>query len=136
MTIEESTSSVATPPPLVATGEESSSTYRGRTRIKRAALHALFRAITADVCGVAPRDVTAELADQNGRLNVGLTVRLSVTSLNEPQRPAEESTNLIEFLRNAQRDIHERATALSQSSIAQISLRLGRATIEHAGRVK
>lgn len=112
---------------------------RGRTRVAPRALDRVAAAVAADALGVDAGQVTVDLTDHHGDL--GLTVRstiraLSLTRVRADPHTVSRTGSILERAATAQDTIRERVSALTGSTIHQVTVRITGISIQEEKRVR
>jgi len=110
-------------------------TTRGRTRITERAMSRLVSAVTADTLGVRPDQVTVDLADASGRLDLSMQAPIRVRPLERGDGPAPMEGTILDRTERAQHDIRNIVTELTGAQISGVTVRLTGAHIRVPKRV-
>ncbi|GAB3122445.1 hypothetical protein HNR05_001288 [Leifsonia psychrotolerans] len=117
-----------------------SSTLVGRNRITARALRAVAAAAVAETLNVAGRAVSADLADDHGKLAVTVRAAIPVVSLAAIQRNPRalelSGGTLLERCERAQRQTKERVEQLTGRRVSRVDIRVTNARIEGEERVR
>jgi hypothetical protein len=107
-------------------------TLHGRNKITSRAVRRVVSAVTAEALEVTASDVSVELADRDGALNVIAKTPIRITPLGLPTR---SSGTLLERLTSAQSTIRDRVLQLTGSSIDRVDLQITGAELRERKRV-
>jgi hypothetical protein len=105
----------------------------GRNRVGAKALRAVATVVTAEAMGVAARDVSVELSDDDGLLGVSAVTAIALRALDGHQR---DSAPALDRAAAAQTTIRDRMLELTGSSVGFVNLRLNTARITSKGRTR
>lgn len=123
-------------PELVTPEATSTELQAGRNRIGAKALRSVATVVTAEAMGVAARDVSIELSDDDGLLGVSAVTAIALPALDSPgsavSAPAAAPTAL-DRAAEAQETVRDRMFELTGSSVGFVNLRLTTARITRKG---
>lgn len=112
----------------------------GRTVVSARAIERVVRAVTADQFGVAPKDVTADLHDEGGRLDLSVRTPIRVVSIGRVQddrRAIERSGgSIIDRANRSESVIVEQVGTITGSTVSKLALRFTEAQIKQERRVR
>jgi hypothetical protein len=108
----------------------SAENHAGRNRIGAKALRSVATVVTAETMGVASRDVSVELSDDDGLLGVSAVTAIALPALDAPQR---DTAPALDRAADAQERIRDRMLELTGSSVGFVNLRLNNARITRKG---
>ncbi|MCT9870448.1 hypothetical protein [Paenarthrobacter aurescens] len=124
----------------VAEAVESTSSLAGHNRISTQALTSLARAAAAEALGVAPGDIRADWADDDGLLALSIVAPISIPALNEvlrnPQRVQGFGGSIWDRAVAAKASVLETLTRLSGSQLSRVDIRISGAHVSEGGRVQ
>jgi hypothetical protein len=113
---------------------------RGRNTVTSRAVGRVVSAVTAEAFGVTPRDVRADLADQDGLLAVHVRTPVRIVPLDrirtKPAVTESDGGTLLEQAAAAQVVIRDRVSELTGASIARVVVELTGIDIREERRVR
>lgn len=113
---------------------------RGRTVITARAIERIVRAVTADQFDVQAKAVSADMTDQDGRLDLAIKTPIRVVSIARVQddgRSVERSGgSIVERAQRSEAAIIQQVGALTGSDVSSLSLRFTGAEIRQERRVR
>lgn len=112
----------------------------GRTVISARAIERVVRAVTADQFGVAAADVSADLTDEAGRLDLSVRTPIRVVPIGRVQddrRAIERSGgSIIDRANRSEAVIVEQVGSITGSAVSKLALRFTEARIKQERRVR
>lgn len=113
---------------------------RGRTRITARALDRVVGAVAAERLGADRRGLSTEVDDAGGDLSVTVRTRLRVPSLDTVRDDSgvvsRRGGTVVERTTRAQREIRERVSAITGSTVARVVVEVTGAEIATPRRVR
>ena len=107
---------------------------RGHTRITDRAMTRLVAAVAADALGLRPNQVSVDVADAGGRLDLTVRVPSRALPVGHGRTDPPADGTVPEPTERAQHDIRGTVTALTGAEIAGVTVRLTGARIRLPGR--
>jgi len=108
---------------------------RGRTRVTARAMTRVVSAVAAESLGVKPSQVSVDLADAAGRLDLTVRTPIRVLPLDQVETAAPVDGTILDRTERAQHDIRGTVAALTGADIAGVTVRLTGARIRRSKRV-
>jgi len=107
----------------------------GRNRIGAKALRSVATVVTAEAMGVAARDVSVELSDDDGLLGVSAVTAIALSALDSSGTAAAPAAGptALDRAAEAQETVRDRMFELTGSSVGFVNLRLNTARITRKG---
>lgn len=113
---------------------------RGRTVITARAIEKVVRAVTADQFGVEARRVSADMTDDDGRLDLAVRTPIRVVSIgrlqDDPQSVTRSGGSITDRADRAERTIVDQVTTITGSTVSKLALRFTTADIRQERRVR
>ncbi|MBW4042569.1 MAG: hypothetical protein HIU86_10655 [Acidobacteria bacterium] len=112
----------------------------GRTVITARAIERIVRAVTADQFGVATKSVSADLTDEDGRLDLAVRTPIRVVSIGRVQDDGQaverSGGSIIDRANRSEAVIIERVGTITGSTVSKLALRFTGAEIKRERRVR
>lgn len=102
---------------------------RGRTLVTARAMTRVVSAVAAESLGVKPSQVSVDLADAAGRLDLTVRTPRRVLPLDQVETVAPADGAVLDLTERAQRDIRGSVATLTGADIAGVTVRLTGAKI-------
>lgn len=113
---------------------------RGRTVVTARAIERVVRAVTADQFGVAAKQVTADLTDEGGRLDLAVRTPIRVVSIgrvqDDPGSIGRSGGTIVERAARSEAAIIEQVGSITGSTVHRLALRFTEADIKQERRVR
>ena len=108
---------------------------RGSTRITKRAMTRVVSAVAAEALGVRPSQVSVDLADADGQLDLTVRAPIRVLPLGLTPADAPDDGTILHRTERAQQEIRGTVADLTGAQIAGVVVRLTGARIRLPGRV-